>query len=136
GNTALLALTVTLTTLVLGVATAWLTTRTDLPRARIWSTLVTVPLVIPSYVGAMTILAATGNTGMLTELLTAIGLPGIPRVEGFWPSWLTLSLWNFSFVHLLTVPVLRRLDPSLEDVSRGLGASRWKTMRTVVLPQL
>ncbi len=136
GNTALLTITVTATTAVLGIATAWLTTRTDLPRARLWSTLVTIPLVIPSYVGALAILAATGNSGLLTQTLQALGLPGLPVAEGFWPSWLALSLWNFSFVHLLTVPVLKRLDPALEEVARGLGSSRWKTLFTVVLPQL
>jgi iron(III) transport system permease protein len=135
-NTATLTLTVTATTAVLGLTTAWLTTRTDLPHARMWSTMVTIPLVIPSYVGALAILAATGNNGVLTQLLQTVGLPGIPVAEGFWPSWLALSLWNFSFVHLLTVPVLKRLDPALEEVSRGLGASRWRTLFTVVLPQL
>lgn len=136
GNTILLAVTVTAATLILGVGTAWLTTRTDLSRARLWSTLVTVPLVIPSYVGAMTILAATGNNGMITQALQAMGLPGIPTLTGFWPTWLALSLWNFSFVHLLTVPVLKRLDPGLEEMSRGLGAGRWRTLFAVVLPQL
>jgi iron(III) transport system permease protein len=63
-------------------------------------------------------------------------LPGLPVFKGFWAAWAALSLWNFSFVHLLTVPLLRRLDPSLEDVARGLGASRWRTFRTVVIPQL
>ncbi len=135
-NTLLLTVTVTATTLVVGTATAWLTTRTDLSGARVWSTLVTIPLVIPSYVGALALLAATGNTGMISEFLVGLGLPPIPRVDGFFPAWLALSLWNFSFVHLLTVPVLRRLDPSLEDVARGLGAGRWKVIRTIIIPQL
>ncbi|HEX6145341.1 MAG TPA: iron ABC transporter permease [Acidimicrobiia bacterium] len=134
--TALLAVTVTIATAVLGLATAWITTRTDLPGARIWSTLVTLPLVIPSYVGAMTMLAASGNNGMLSQLLGELGLPPLPVFQGFWAVWVALSLWNFSFVHLLIVPVLRRLDPALEEASRGLGASRWRTIRTIVIPQL
>ncbi len=136
GATLLLAVTVTATTAVLGVTTAWLTTRTDLPGAKVWSTLVTIPLVIPSYVGAMTMLAASGNEGMLTQVFRTLGLPGVPVLQGFWPAWAALSLWNFSFVHILTVPVIRRLDPALEEASRGLGASRWKTIRTIVIPQL
>jgi iron(III) transport system permease protein len=134
--TGLLTVTVTVASAALGLATAWITTRTDIVGARIWSTLVTVPLVIPSYVGAMTMLAASGNGGMLSQLLMAIGLPPLPVFQGFWAAWGALTLWNFSFVHLLTVPVLRRLDPDLEDASRGLGASRWRTIRTIVVPQL
>lgn len=136
GSTLVLTVSVTVTTGFLGLATAWLTTRTDLPGARAWSTLVTLPLVIPSYVGAMTMLAASGSKGMLTGLFESVGLPGLPVFQGFLATWAALSLWNFSFVHLLTVPVLRRLDPALEEASRGLGASRWRTFRTIVLPQL
>lgn len=136
--TATLALTVsvTFTTLVLGVTTAWLTSRTNLGGAGVWSTLLTLPLVIPSYVGAMAMLAATGNGGMVSRVLVGLGLSPLPVSRGFWAAWLALSLWNFSFVHLLTVPVLRRLDPALEDVARGLGAGRWRVFRTIVLPQL
>ena len=101
-----------------------------------WSTLAALPLVIPSYVGALALLGATGNRGLLTELLGGLGLGGVPQFTGFWAAWAALSLWNFPFVHLLTVPALRRLDPSVEEARPGLGASRWRTVATVVVPQL
>lgn len=135
-STAVLAVAVTVTTTVLGVGTAWLTTRTDLSARRMWSTLVTLPLVIPSYVGALAMLGTSGNSGLITEALRAVGLPGFPVFSGFWAAWGALSLWNFSFVHLLVVPAIRRMDPALEEAARGLGASRLVTLRTIVLPQL
>jgi iron(III) transport system permease protein len=135
-STAILVVAVTVTTAVLGTATAWLTTRTDLGGRRMWSTLVTIPLVIPSYVGALAMLGTSGNSGLMTEALRAIGLPGLPVFSGFWAAWAALSLWNFSYVHLLSVPAIRRMDPALEEAARGLGSSRWRTLRTVVLPQL
>ena len=135
-STAILVVAVTITTAVLGTATAWLTTRTDLRGRRMWSTLVTLPLVIPSYVGALAMLGTSGNSGLMTEALRAIGLPGLPVFSGFWAAWAALSLWNFSYVHLLSVPAIRRMDPALEEAARGLGSSRWRTVRTVVLPQL
>ena len=135
-NTALLTVAVTAATVVIGVTTAWLTTRTDLGGSRIWSTVMTLPLVIPSYVGALAMLSASGNGGTITLVLERLGLPGLPVFQGFWAAWAALSLWNFSFIHLLAVPVLRRLDPALEDVARGLGASRWRVIRTVIIPQL
>lgn len=135
-STAILVVAVTVTTAVLGTATAWLTTRTDLGGRRMWSTLVTIPLVIPSYVGALAMLGTSGNSGLMTEALRAVGLPGLPVFSGFWAAWAALSLWNFSYVHLLSVPAIRRMDPALEEAARGLGSSRWRTLRTVVLPQL
>src|SRR5690606_32959262 len=124
------------TTSILGAATAWLTTRTDLKGARLWSTLLTPPLVIPSYVGALAFLGLSGNDGLLSRALTGMGLQPLPVFSGFWAAWAALSLWNFSYVHLLAVPALRRMDPALEEAARGLGASRWRTFLTVVLPQL
>jgi iron(III) transport system permease protein len=98
--------------------------------------MVTLPLVIPSYVGALAMLGASGNQGMVSQMLVAVGLPSLPVFSGFWAAWAALSLWNFSFVHLLAVPTLRRMDPSLEEAARGLGASRTGTLFKVVLPQL
>jgi iron(III) transport system permease protein len=135
-STAVLVVAVTATTAVLGTATAWLTTRTDIRGRRMWSTLATLPLVVPSYVGALAMLGSSGNSGLMTEILRTFGLPGLPVFTGFWAAWGALSLWNFSYVHLLAVPAMRRMDPGLEEAARGLGASRWRTVRTVVLPQL
>lgn len=136
GSTALLVVTVTLTALVLGTATAWLTTRTDLAGRGLWSMLVTLPLVIPSYVGALAMLGSSGNGGVVSQALAAIGLPKLGVFNGFWAAWGALSLWNFSYVHLITTPALRRMDPALEEAARGLGASRRRTLFDVVIPQL
>jgi iron(III) transport system permease protein len=136
GSTGMLVVSVTGATMLLGVTTAWLTTRTNLPGKRAWSTLVTLPMVIPSYVGALALLGASGNGGVLSALTTAVGLPALPTFRGFWAAWAALTLWNFPFVHLLASPALRRMNPALEEVARSLGATRWRTFRTIVLPQL
>lgn len=136
GSTALLVVAVTATTLALGTATAWLTTRTDLAGRGMWSTLVSLPLVIPSYVGALALLGSSGNGGLFSLALEAVGLPRLGLFTGFWAAWGALSLWNFSYVHLITTPALARMDPALEEAARGLGASAWRTLMDVVLPQL
>ncbi|HVR34204.1 MAG TPA: iron ABC transporter permease [Acidimicrobiia bacterium] len=135
-STGLLVVTVTATALVLGTATAWLTTRTNLAGRGFWSMLVSLPLVIPSYVGALAMLGSSGNTGVVSVALDAIGLPKLGVFSGFWAAWGALSLWNFSYVHLITTPALARMDPTLEEASRGLGASSRRTFLDVVLPQL
>ena len=136
GATLLLVVTVTMTAVALGTATAWLTTRTDLRGRGLWSTLVSLPLVIPSYVGALAMLGSSGNGGVVSLALDAIGLPKLGVFSGFWAAWGALSLWNFSYVHLIATPALRRMDPALEEAARGLGASARRSLRDVVLPQL
>lgn len=132
-NTLLLATAVTVTAVSIGVATSWTTTRTDLGGRRFLSILVTLPLVMPSYVVALTLLGATGPNGVITEVL---GLTSLPSLSGFWGSWLALTIFAVPFVHLGAVPTLRRLDTSIEEAARGLGSSRWTAFRTVTLPLL
>jgi iron(III) transport system permease protein len=135
-STGLLTATVTVGASVVGVTTAWLTTRTDLAGRRVWSTLVSLPLVIPSYVGALALLGASGSGGVLTAILEPIGIGPVPVFRGFWAASAALTLWTYPFVYLLSAPALRRMDPRLEEAGRGLGASRWRTLLTVVVPQL
>ncbi|HSL27092.1 MAG TPA: iron ABC transporter permease, partial [Acidimicrobiia bacterium] len=62
-STFALTATVVATSIAIGLVTAWLTSRTDLPGRRLWSTVSALPLVMPSYVGALVLLGATGREG-------------------------------------------------------------------------
>ena len=123
---------VTVSASVVGVATAWLTVRVDLPGRRIWTALVALPLVIPSYVLALTFISLAGPRGLFADL-TGLGLPS---VSGFGGAWLALTISTYPYVFLVTRAALRRIDPVLEEAAHGLGATRWRTFRTIVLPQL
>ncbi|MGP3982333.1 ABC transporter permease [Streptomyces sp. KR80] len=115
-----LGLTVVVVTacLVLGVSLAWLTVRTDLPGARAWSVLVTLPLAVPSYVAAFAWLSAA------------------PELAGFTGASLALTLVSFPYVYLPVTAVLRGMDPAQEEVSRSLGFGPVRTFARVTLPQL
>ena len=70
--------------LVIALPLAWLTVRTDLPLARTWSVLATLPLVIPSYVAAFAVVVALGPRGMLQGFLEPlIGVERLPDISGF-----------------------------------------------------
>lgn len=126
-STVLLTLAVTITAVGIGVATAWLTTRADLGYRRTWMTLAALPLVVPSYVAALSLIAATGPKGVLVD---------VPTPYGFLGAWVVLSLFTAPLVHLTVIPGLRGIDPATEEAATGLGAERWKVFRTVTLPQL
>ncbi len=135
-STMTLTAAVMTTATVLGVTTAWIITRTTVSAPRVWSTLVSLPVVIPSYVGALTLLAATGRQGYLSGLVARLGWGPIPIPRGFIGAFLALTLFTYPYVHLLVVPTLRRLDPAQEEAARGLGASSWRVFRTVTLPEV
>ncbi len=132
-QTLALTATVTVAAAAVGVATAWLTTRTDLPGRRVWSTLAALPLVLPSYVIALTLIAAFGAGGLLAGVA---GLDALPAASGAVGAWLALTIATYPYVHLIVSAALRKLDPAHEEAARGLGAGRWRAFRTVVLPQL
>ncbi|MFH0245478.1 ABC transporter permease [Streptomyces sp. HK10] len=104
--------------LVLGVSLAWLTVRTALPGARVWSVLVTLPLAVPSYVAAFAWLSAA------------------PGVAGFTGAALALTLVSFPYVYLPVTAALRGTDPAQEEVSRSLGSGPVRTFVRVTLPQI
>jgi iron(III) transport system permease protein len=135
-NTLLLVAAVVVSASAIGLLTAWLTSRTDLPGRLWWSTLAALPLVIPSYVGALALLGATGRQGLVTELIAPLGLGPLPTPRGFLGAWIALSLFTYPYVHLLTVPAIRALDQGQEEAARGFGAGRMRLLRTVTLPQL
>ncbi len=132
-----LAAAVTAASVVIGVPLAWLTVRTDLPARRIWAVLVSLPLVIPSYVGAFALLAAFGPRGMLQQILEGpFGVQRLPDISGFPGAFAALTLFTYPYVFLLVAAGMKGLDPSMEDVARSLSLDRWATFRRVTLPAL
>ena len=111
----------------------WLTVRTDLPGRRLWTVLCTLPLVIPSYVGAYLFVAALGPNGMLQD---ALGVERLPSIYGFFGAWLVLSLFTYPLVLIPLRGALRGIDPQLEDAARAMGRGPLEVFRTVVMPQL
>lgn len=135
-NTALLATAVAGATTLLAVPLAWLTTRTDLPGRRVWATAAALPLVIPSYVGALAVVAALGPRGMFQGWLERFGVEKLPAIYGFWGAWLTLTLFTYPYVFLAVRTALRGLDPALEEAARCLNRGPWRTFVSCTLPQL
>lgn len=128
-----LAAAVTATSIAIALPVGWLTVRTDLPARRLWATLCTLPLVIPTYVGAYLFVAAFGPNGLLQD---ALGVESLPSIYGFPGAWIVLTLFTYPLVLLPVRSALRRIDPQLEDAARAMGRGPLETFRTVVMPQL
>ncbi|NGP03924.1 iron ABC transporter permease [Rhodococcus sp. 14C212] len=114
----ILALTVTVACLVIGVTAAWLTARTDLPGRRWFALALSVPLAIPSYVSGFVYIAQ------------------FPGLAGFAGAALVLTAASFPYVYLPVSAALASVDPGLEEVARTLGRSRLRTTLTVTLRQV
>jgi iron(III) transport system permease protein len=119
-----LAGVVTLACVGLGIASAFLVTRTDVPGRRVFGVLAALPLAIPSYVAGFAWLAA-------------VHVVDPTRVfEGFWPAALVLTLCSYPYVFLPVAAALVSADPATEEVSRSLGRGAWRTFTGVTLRQV
>jgi len=131
-RTLTLAVAVSASCAALGTAVAWLVTRTDLPLRRVFRVALALPLVIPSFVGALAMVAAFARGGLLDELL---GLSSAPRMRGFWAAFVVLTLLSYPYVYLPVAARLSTLSPNVEETARALGRTPLAVFRTVVLPQ-
>lgn len=135
-RTAGLAGAVTASAIAISVPLAWLTVSTDLPFRRVWSVLLSLPLVFPSYVGAFAIVAALGPRGMLQDLLAPLGVQRLPEIYGFWGAAIVLTLFTFPYVFLPARSAFRGIDGSMLDAARGLGSGSLRTFVRIALPQV
>ncbi|MFQ6026605.1 MAG: ABC transporter permease [Dehalococcoidia bacterium] len=136
-RTIFLVVAVTASSILLAVPLAWLMVRTDLPGKRIWGVLTVLPLVIPSYVAGFIVVVALGPRGMLQSFLEGpFGLERLPDIGGFPGAWLTLTFLSYPYVLLPVRAALQRLDPSLEETSRGMGYGARSTFFRITLPLL
>jgi iron(III) transport system permease protein len=119
---------------LVGVALAWLLTRTDVPLARLWRVLAPVPLVFPSFIGAAAFIAGLGPDGVLREALELVGYHPPRRFRGLGASVLVLTLFTYPLVYLPVAARLATLPPQLEESSRLLGDRPMRTFGRVTLP--
>lgn len=131
GNTLKLVAVVLAIGTALALPLAWLLTRSDMPRKRLLSFLMVMPLAVPGYVMAYALIGLSGYYGFSRQWL---GL-SLPPLRGLWGAGLALSLYTFPYVFLNLRAAFLGMDPALEETARSLGKSRWQIFRHVLLPQ-
>lgn len=137
GRTTLLIVCVTALSAAIAVPAAWLTARSDLPFRRVWTVLLALPLVIPSFVGAFLYASALGPRGMLQGLLeAAFGVQRLPDIYGLTGATLVLTLLSYPYLFLTVRGAISNLDPATDESARSLGHGAWSAFFRVTLPQL
>src|SRR5262245_33014871 len=129
--------TVVLCALV-GVPLAFLFERYTFPGRRIFAALAALPLVLPPLVGTVAFIFLCGESGILAHgIQNLFGLQNPPwRLVG-WPALLLFHTYTmYPFFYVFTGAGLRRIDASLAEAARSLGAAPFTVIRRVLLPQL
>jgi len=131
-NTLTLTAGVLLTTLLIALPLAWLTTRARMPGQGLLTILGVLPLAVPGYVMAYALLASTGEYGTLAHTLGVV----LPRLTGYDGALIALSLTTYPYLFLNLRTAFQGMDTDLEESARTLGAGRVAVFFRVMLPQL
>ncbi|MFL5402189.1 MAG: ABC transporter permease, partial [Gemmatimonadales bacterium] len=122
----------------IGIPLAFLFARYDFPGRRILAGLVALPAVLPPLVGVIAFLFLYGESGFVSLLIQRLfGLDQSPwRLQGAGAILLVHAYSMYVYFYLFTRVGLANLDAALFEAAASLGASRWRTLRRVVLPLL
>ena len=97
---------------------------------------IVMPLLLSVVVRTFAWIVVLGREGVVNELLLSLGVISEPLRLLQTELGLVISLTQIEMPLLLLplISVLSRLDPNLRDASAALGASRWRTLFTVIVP--
>lgn len=118
---------------VVGVPLAFCLARVDIPGKSVLMTLASLPLVLPSFVGAYALVLLFGHAGVVTMAFRKMGIP-IGDIYGMTGIVIVFTLTLYPYVLMPTLAGFKAIDVSVEEAARNLGASRWRIFRTVLLP--
>lgn len=121
-----------LVNLVFGTLVAWVLERYRFPGRRLVDGLVDLPFALPTAVAGISLATLYARDGWIGRLLAPLGIE-----VAFTPLGIVVALVfvGLPFVVRTVQPVLRDLDPALEEAAATLGAGRAVTFVRVVLPR-
>ena len=135
-NTLVMAAATTIVSLVVATIAGLFLQRTRFPGRSVLVAMLTFPLAFPGVVVGFMIILLAGRQGLIGDLtLRVLGekLVFAYTIQGLFLGYLYFSIPR---VILTIMAAVEKLDPSLEEAARALGAGPWAVHRDVILPAL
>jgi len=138
-NTFGLVIVTGLSTLLIGLSTAWLVTMTEFPGRRILEVLLVLPFAFPAYVMAYAYTHILDHPGIVQSSLRDLFGWGprdywFPEIRSFGGAAAMLSLVLYPYVYLLARAAFLSQSGAQFIAARTLGHGPWNTFVTVSLP--
>lgn len=123
---------VTVLSIFFGCVISFTLTRIKFLGRNLLKVLVLLPLVNPPFVGSISFIMLFGKRGLITNKLLGLsvspfGWYGIVFIE-------TLGLTTFAY--LLISSSIKKVDTSIEEAARNLGASEFRILKDITLPMM
>ncbi|MDO5687623.1 MAG: iron ABC transporter permease [Neisseria sp.] len=122
--------------LLLGISTAWLTAMYDFPLRRWFFWALMLPLAIPAYVTAFSLLGVFDYGGVVNVWLREnLGFErGLPDIRNVYGTLIVLSLAFYPYVYLLARNAFSRMGTRATEVGASLGVSPFASFFRIALP--
>ena len=118
---------------VIGALIAWVLVRYRFPGRSLLDALIDLPFALPTAVAGIALTAVYSGHGWLGQWLEPLGLH-----IAYTPAGIVMALLfvGLPFTVRTVQPVLENLHGEHEEAAASLGASRFTTLRRVILPQV
>ena len=117
----------------LGFIVAWVLVRYEFPLKRLFDALVDLPFALPTAVAGLVYSSLYVKNGWLGQFLVPLGFQGAYSRTAIV---LVLTFIGLPFVVRTVQPVLENVEAEIEEAAACLGATRWQTIRRVIVPSL
>jgi len=140
-NSVLLATLTTAASMVIALPPALLRARCSFRGQGVLGMLLLVPMILPPFVGAISMRRLFSQFGAVNLLLEHVGILDLAAHRP--PDWLggglagvvlMQALHLFPILYLNASAALANVDPAYAQAARNLGAGPWQTFRRVTLP--
>src|SRR5215510_3739000 len=135
-NTLTVSFAATAMALVFGFVMAWILTRTNVPGRRLFEQLMAVPYYLTPLLGALAwSLLGQPESGFINGIWRTLGGQGhlIDINTPYGIAWV-MALFEGSVAFVMIAALMKSMDPSLEEASQVIGASRIRTIMRITLP--
>lgn len=129
-NTILECICSTSLSVLTGYLFAYAVVKADIPFKKIFSVIPILHLMTPPFVGGLSFILLFGRQGFITHKILGLDI----SLYGFWGLLIAQTLCFFPIAYMICVQVLKRINPSLEQAARAMGASKARIAFTVTLP--
>ncbi len=116
-----------------GLLIAWVLTRYDFPGRKLVDAIVDLPFALPTAVAGIALAALYAPNGWVGSFLEPLGIKVAYTPLGIF---IALVFIGLPFAVRTVQPLITEIERELEEASATLGASRWRTLRSVLLPPL
>lgn len=118
---------------VFGLIIAWVLVRYNFRGKKIMDALIDLPFALPTAVAGIALTTLYAQTGPLGSIFYSVGIE-----SAFSPMGITIALVfvGIPFVARSVQPVLKELDPQLEEAANLFGAGNWTIFSKVIFPEL